>query len=243
MKIYGKEHDYYDCALVYGQDPLCVWHRKFENIQVKYDYRSKEISDFPISFGWGKDIDDKLEITDLTNVCFSTGFVLFCGKTYPFIRTIYQVLNSSNLPEIKHHYDVQSIEKYLRSIEPKKAQDFLYKPRRQYYFRGTDKKNNIGQMEKFFARMLNQTKQEELHKTDNIPAYVYHNGQVYISGPLEKFEFQKVMDPFSCLQEINMYISGVLGGQSPKMVEISDIDKIGGKGFDKVTSFRNMKRD
>lgn len=244
MKIYGKEHDYYDCVLAYGQDPLCVWHRKFENFVVRAKYCESNHSNFPVTFGRNGDLDDSLYITALTDVHFSTGFVLFCGRSIPFIKICYNAPNSSELPEIKYFYDSASIKKYLSTfLNERKLHDFLYKQKKTYLYIGTKHKTNIDKIEQFFKRELNKGKQEFLHQMDNIPVFIYCDGVIHTSGPLEKYEFQKVMDPFTCLQELNMYISGVLGGQSPKMIEISDVDKIEGKGFDKVTSFRNMKRD
>jgi hypothetical protein len=54
-------------------------------------------------------------------------------------------------------------------------------------------------------------------------------------------EFQKVLDPFTAYQELEMWISGVLG-QNPQPLEVSDEVKIQQHGFNEW-SFRKHKLD
>ena len=51
----------------------------------------------------------------------------------------------------------------------------------------------------------------------------------------------KYLDPYMTYQELEQFISGILGGNSPKMIEISDKDRLESHGFDNVTSFRKSK--
>jgi hypothetical protein len=56
---------------------------------------------------------------------------------------------------------------------------------------------------------------------------------------LKKYGFMKALDPFSAFQELSMWVGGVLCGQSPSIVEITDdITILEGHGFDKKISFR-----
>ncbi len=59
---------------------------------------------------------------------------------------------------------------------------------------------------------------------------------------LRSWQFYKVMDAYTIHQEIEMFVSGVLAGQSPAVVEITDNRvKIEKHGFDFRESFRREK--
>ncbi|RYF05379.1 MAG: hypothetical protein EOO77_28445 [Oxalobacteraceae bacterium] len=60
---------------------------------------------------------------------------------------------------------------------------------------------------------------------------------------LRRNEFFKALDAFTIHQEIEMFVSGVLAGQSPATVDITDNRvKIEKHGFDFKTSFRKSKQ-
>jgi hypothetical protein len=65
-----------------------------------------------------------------------------------------------------------------------------------------------------------------------------HEGSLVINPNLSAFEFWKVKDPFSAFQEIQQYISGVIGTGGNEPVVTSDTYKIMAAGFDLKTSFR-----
>jgi hypothetical protein len=56
----------------------------------------------------------------------------------------------------------------------------------------------------------------------------------------DMFFFQEI-DPFTCYQEIAMYLGGVIGQQAKPMVVLSDIERVQKAGFDKKLSFRKAK--
>ena len=59
---------------------------------------------------------------------------------------------------------------------------------------------------------------------------------------LKRFDFVKVLDPYTAYQELSMWVGGVLAGESPKMVKItSDKVLLEGHGFDNVFSFRGPR--
>lgn len=61
------------------------------------------------------------------------------------------------------------------------------------------------------------------------------------SNRLREVQFFRVLDAYSAFQEIAMWVGGVLPSAGNPMVAISDVIRIEKHGFDKVTSFRNMK--
>jgi len=59
---------------------------------------------------------------------------------------------------------------------------------------------------------------------------------------LDDLEFYRVVDPYTAFQEIQMYLSGVLGFNNPVIPEMDDETMRDIKGFDKV-SFKKEKSD
>jgi len=52
---------------------------------------------------------------------------------------------------------------------------------------------------------------------------------------LKQYAFARMADPFTAFQEIQMYISGVLGTNENDMVQISDTDMRDAKGHDNMS--------
>ena len=83
----------------------------------------------------------------------------------------------------------------------------------------------------------------------NTPAFVYdcdwsednyggnYRHNFTINPKLKDLQFYKVFDAFTAFQELQMFISGVLGTGEKELIEIEDKYKIGQHGFDKW-SFR-----
>lgn len=64
--------------------------------------------------------------------------------------------------------------------------------------------------------------------------------EVIINPCLKDLGFYKAVDPYTACQEIQMFISGVLGNNGKDIIDISDTSKIAKHGFDKM-SFRKKK--
>ena len=236
MKIYGKENDYYDCAMAHGQDPLCVWTRKFKKIpnMCNRDTPERKLFNDLIEYAWRSPqglLKCPSIFSPLTSfIELTSGYVFFCGKFYPFIR---------ELSNGKTFYSQSSLENHLyANFRNKEVEEFLYGNYSWKQHQRDAIKAHFEQTKKDLSTPI-----EKLHKENNIPVYILNNDMLYEGGRLRDFDFFKVLDPYTCFQELNLYVSGVLGGQSPILIEIDDEHKIEGKGFDKVTSFRNMKRN
>lgn len=63
-----------------------------------------------------------------------------------------------------------------------------------------------------------------------------------INPVLKDCEFHKVIDAFTAFQEIQMFVSGVLGKTEKETVKISDNNKIVEHGFDPKWSFRKPSK-
>jgi len=66
----------------------------------------------------------------------------------------------------------------------------------------------------------------------------FRNNQKFIVNPnLKEYEFYKIFDTFQAFQEIEMFLSGVLGSSEKEIIEVADKYKIQQYGFNKW-SFR-----
>lgn len=251
MNIYGKFKDYYDSALVYGQDPNCSWNRTFssnDNIPEWFPLRYFGNSYFDVPYK-----DKVAGILKHTNswesrdefiaapsgliyngsVKLFSGYVFFCGKVYPFIK-LYTTMSEETF------YTYESLTKKLERLMCERAVDeFLSTSFGSYRKRETYADT--------IERHLSQSDIicGDIHLVEKVPIYIvvspWQWDKFHTGGNLKDYDFSKVYDPFTCLQELEMYISGVLGGQSPQTIVTSDVTRLEAKGFDKRTSFRNCK--
>ncbi len=91
----------------------------------------------------------------------------------------------------------------------------------------------------------------DIFRKHNIPVFVYdsdykryyvtkhyHNNPIFLINPLLKeYRFFRVFNAFQAFQEIEMFLSGVLGNKEKEIVDVLDKYKIAQHGFDKW-SFR-----
>ena len=88
------------------------------------------------------------------------------------------------------------------------------------------------------------TRLVELHHETGIPIIMrdFRDNKIIFNPVLKDIGFYKAVDAFTAFQELSMFISGVMGGNSPKMVQLDDDMRIAKHGFDKM-SFRKEKED
>jgi hypothetical protein len=61
---------------------------------------------------------------------------------------------------------------------------------------------------------------------------------VIINPVLKEYKFYKIMDPYTCYQELSMYVDGMLTYPGNLMVDIEDKYRIAAHGFDHKYAFR-----
>lgn len=236
MKIISKHQDYYDSVKAYGVDTTCVYVRKRNEVKfddIKFDVEALFYTHdlygknlFPFNT-YGGDYDDfEWEL-------FIVGY---CGKLYPCIKlttTTGDDLYQTKKTYTEYAYDLNDVELFLKKY---KLKDRIKKYKAYAYYR-----NFTGQkMEEFFNYVKGKEQAcEDLFHEDRIPVFVIHlrKKELVWNEVLKDFKFFKVTDTFTAFQEIAGYVSGVLGGQSPKMIDISDDIMVFKKGFDNM-SFR-----
>lgn len=238
MYIISKNKDYYDgVAGTTGVDKTIVFERKEE----VFEDRTK----FPKPFALNKNgltywktrnpfydishYDLKKEVRKYDNC--STFIVGFCGKLYVGWKFRY------HNPERRNQFDY-NIPEYLIDVvyDFNEALKFLEdKNWRTNIF------DNYDSIVKYDA--LN------VFRKLNVPYFIFDVNSLitkhkykcepkFIMNPiLRDYEFYKVFDTYSAFQEIQMFISGVLGTGEKNIVEVEDKYKIGQHGFDKW-SFR-----
>lgn len=252
MRIFSKFHDYYDSILAHGVDPKCVYERKEIEITESKDPRWKLIFE-------NKLVDQIWESMPFTvsryhrqdDYSRDNILVIFCGTIYPGFRLC------ADDPE--DYYSCNEIVNFCYNVEQiESAMDAIKKQWIEY---NNNKKKNRSvytkyrHLRKFKPRYIKQFfndysgKQDEslidLHMELDTPiiSITTHtlNGQTITLDPILKdLEFYKAIDPYNTFQDLSMFVSGVMGGKSLKMVEIEDKYRKEMHGFDDM-SFRKRK--
>jgi len=264
MRIISKTRDYYDTALGYGIDPNVVYTRAPENFNAAGGYRKgidvvrvfintfMENTDIKRLFkripqvrGWNND-----------DALYHGGFiVLFCGKLYPVLMINepikVQSEHSGRMVDgtrIVHCYDAETVHALIEKHSTKKyLADYDGTESFKYSFMRPHLHRNI--VDALFAdTQHNEKALLELHIVKKIPVFKIVDGQfsdmheVTENPVLKDIQFYKKFNAFMAFQELSMFISGVLGGNSPVMVEVSNETKIHKAGFNKQ-SFRTRKKE
>lgn len=239
MKIISKVHDYYDSAAAYGVSDV-YWKRQ-NDILYRKDRQLEEIMRKASCWGGTPTI------------------IMFCGKAYGCIYLqgpgwppeYYLVVRQEDFDIYRKIY-----ESGLNPPLPGRWPELDPRPNR---WRPKDAYSNQGFQA--FLRDIEQIECEPYHREYNAPilsinsisldaqvGYQDTSGRyrrmvtVQTNPSLKAIGFQRVKDAFTAYQEIDSYLSGVLGVDANPTVQISDTHRLEGHGFDKRTSFRNMKR-
>lgn len=261
MRIVSKYHDYYDSVMGHGQDQGTVYLRREEAVTdkdllkrlitetvSKWDRRYHEYKDIPAvlippSFS-GDSVP--VEHPDILKLDFDAGFVLFCGKIYRYIEVQVHpratVADPFATMKADFFYDLNDFVTFLQSCG-KLVKDIY---RRKYF--GLDPVSSLRferSVEAFLSSQGTDELEELLVKHRVVTArrlwdrdLVSRRGYFWATdAPLKDVKFFKVKDPYTAFQELDMYISGVLGQQAKEVINISDKDRIVQHGFDN-SSFR-----
>lgn len=240
MKILSKVHDYYDSAAAYG-------------VSDHYWKRQNDITYRP---------DPVLEDILRKASCWggTPTIILFCGKAYGVIS----LQGPSCPPEVflvtkPEDFDVYR-KIYEGGLRPPFSSRWPELDPRPSRWRSRDSYESNGGFQAFIQD-VKKIDCEKYHREYNAPilhisfvsmdtqsSYTDNTGRhrrkvtVQTNPWLKAIGFQKVKDAFTAYQEIDSYLSGVLGVDPNPTVQTSDKDRLVAHGFDNRTSFRNMKR-
>lgn len=231
MKIISKFHDYYDTALGYGVDETVVYIRKQET----YDLypKVKNLLNFPnhlpigeFRIARGNSEGQRLRIT--------SHILGFCGNIIPFVKL--KVSDAFNDDATVYCYDIESIDNLMEKWGL--ADQFSRNKHHLTYIYYGAKRSSV-------LAFLNSgvTNLDIFFELGN-PIFVSKfnissQENVIVTNPcLKKYNFQTYMDPFSAFQEIDMFLSGVLGQAHPPITQISDKEMAKKKGFGHKYAFK-----
>ena len=226
MRIISSFKDYYDSIQKHGQDRSIVYQREQKDFKLaSFPYGTHNYSCF------GQDIKS-----------YTIGF---CGKLYNVFKVYI------------HEYDKPSYYKLALTIdEIDEAVNYntqgKYKHQRKKYYQD-DKWGQRRQIVKYiedFSKL--SVTPDVFHKLEG-PIFVVYPDRLYAEGnirqaltkvvvneQLSKFEFQRLVDPYTAYQELSMFVGGVLK-QATKPVPVPDDETLAEiKGFNKY-SFRKDK--
>ncbi len=229
MLIISDYKDYYDSvAYSKGVDKTIVYRRTELGVQAKELYHAGRDKSYRFP-SYKINVAKRGEVKE-----FKTYIIGFCGKLYPMM--ILETSTGSYVSDpakTSYIYDIDVIEELC-----KKYDNFSYYPFYIYKNMLTDGKVlDLFYKHKTPIFMLRQVELSFWGKVSGSGC------NVQINTELKRFEFYKVVDSYTAFQEIEMYISGVLGVDSQKPIEVSDRSKIEGHGFDYRWSFRKHKDD
>lgn len=265
MKLISKFRDYYDIGLSVGIDERIRYIRHTNEIKIpniEQIEAFKPLVDFlnlTPSVGFtdklGKGTKCQIEEVDYPM------FLFFCGKVYPMINM--QISASERLLVqlgYKEPYDNIYTEQSRKNLglfySIQAIRDELMKFNVDYDLDIRDTRFG-NKMSALFDTKIPSKLIDDVHFHFDSPIILISHADIWATSALRSYcdshqrkmatlnpclldlNFQSVIDPYTAFQELQMYISGVMGGESPKTIEIADKDKIAKKGFDAKMGFRN----
>lgn len=267
MRIISNFKDFYDSAAIYGIDETIVFQRtmvkkdqlpdsfkKIQNFIYDFSGNNNRLSNSFLEKQrrtWSR-IDGLL-----SNRLFNATFVI-CGKVYFGLcyspseggKTIseYSGTHFNSLPpEVRPMFimNEEDLNKLEVQIKQNLENSYIYANESAY---NKEVLESIPYIRKnLIPEIVNLNKNadrldlSELHFEYKSPLLMFSRDEKYgfqINPELRHYGIQSIFNPATLNQEISMYISGVLGNTEKEIINISDKDKIIGKGFDYKKSFR-----
>lgn len=213
MLIVSKFHDYYDTAAVYGIDKTIVYRRTERDVKLK-------IAKLP----WIRYNEHRPRRIDIFNRVIG-----FCGRYIPYIKIEWTVAVGI------YSYHFYEAEKLIQFMELNKIDAKSY-----YYGSREVNLNKYNEVKNFFQNVEPYNILSHLWYQHKTPVWRYNDNKnlLTLDPCLKDCEFFKMVAPPQAFQDIQSYISGVLGVDSKPMIEVSDEVKAASRGHDGKYSFR-----
>jgi hypothetical protein len=245
--ISPKFKDYYDMVAGQGVDLTRIYMRETKEVSGRlplpdWDERENSWDNKHFKYPrYGRDVYKQGWATATYNLSYI--YVLFAGKLYGGLRF-------TDVNEVSHIWDVEALD----AVEDKTGIFTDSGKYSTYRYRGHNPETEYEQCKRILAIRGDEVLSEWAiansysvvvdHKQlrgSGYPSPLHDNKVYLVDPPLKDFQFQKVIDPFTAYQELDMWVGGVLG-QNKEPLEVSDSVKIQQHGFDKW-SFRKHKLD
>lgn len=252
MYIISKIKDYYDCIMATGVDRSVVYKRKEDEIGFEIDNKSiakrEEINRYDSFSSELKNLISKktnFKICEYSReevylskydekIEFYVGILMFCGKVYPYIKSSSPYLSRLIGFKTIYAYSVEELESELKKITEQKYIDSFFN---KSVYKYSNMRNKI---ETFFDE-LSKIDCTNIHNELDSPIIDLIEKRITKNPLLSEMFFMKIKDPYMAYMEISSFISGVMGGNTPRMIEIADVVRLEAHGFDKKISFRKRK--
>jgi hypothetical protein len=255
MRVISKFKDYYDVVAGQGVDLTRVYMR-----ETKFIHGRLPIKGFDETKHWGNN-SRYGKYADFHHGIYTQGwayyshelhyvYVLFAGKLYGGLKFVNNTNSSS-----RYLWDMDSLDALLEEVNMWPNKPYISKYRRDK----TPAEPDYEVCKRIFAirgdEILREWAVENniaialgcgdlTDRNPNAPIYpITQSIKAYAIEPcLKDISFQKVLDPFTAYQELDMWIGGVL--TKPETIpEPADKDKVAIHGFDPKWSFRKHKLD
>jgi len=250
MKIHSKYSDYYDSALAFGVDETVHWVRNVAELKMTLGnsgyYAGSKVPGMHPFFDTDmfKTAPKHYGAWQSNKVDRKTIFVGVCGKVWPAIQ--FSWTNKDYTHVYRTAYNVEQVKKILaehdRKFKTKELKGFKSDRSGKKSYSGRAQFNEYD-LNNFFNTFQAQD-HIQLFVDLKVPLFVIdpaaddgNHGILYTNPEMKQYDFQKVLGSYLMYQEIEMFMSGVLGTGNPEMVEIEDKYKIAGHGYTKC-SFR-----
>ena len=234
MKIVSKFRDYYDSGMGYGMDNSRIFMREESTIAGSLPITYKKRTALDDVFGVCPNINLG-NSQDSFSAYISSFGIVFAGKFYPGVEVKKHYLDEAN--------QFYSLESLLRHVEKVGLVDMIKKKESSW-----EKTTPLDDLKLLFNLsgsdlVRDWAIQNKIAIVTDWTVHLPHrpNKCLMLNPNLKNLQFQKLFDPITAYQELDMWICGVL--TEPDLPNpVPDIQKVANHGFDVKTSFRKPKQ-
>jgi hypothetical protein len=234
MKIISKDNDYYDSVLISSQ-PIYVRKQEEKLLnELQSDVKKIiELAPSQVDLGNGR-------------IVLTSRVVGFCGRAYPVVKFDFHRYNSDSFSTAGHiemyAYSKAEVEHMLlhfcRSLKDVASMYSRDKKVRTWMWSVPFNELTVENFFEYRGKKID----DSIFFNIKAPSFLLSrqnrrkNTSTLIVNPvLKEINFQRVMDPFTTAQELEMYLGGVLGNIEKDTVDIDDVHLAAQKGFDKYS--------
>ncbi|MFK8054860.1 MAG: hypothetical protein AB8F78_01970 [Saprospiraceae bacterium] len=258
MKIISKYKDFYDDVQALGIDKTLTYRRfqntcAVENLSGFIEFNESVWKNLPEPYrilptGESHHTSNELIIIEYSSIGF-------CGKLYPYIRSVKQinntVLSSSTFYNGKeaHEFTLKLQIKFPK-LEFMNEFDRCKKPTEQELNKYIDTSSFKKERTEWFQEVnspifiFNEDPYKKDIKSD--PHKITNKsslGFILTNPILREFEFYKIMDNYTCHQALSQYLGGVLTDRETLKDNLTDLQKVRQHGFNKKYGFRTRPKN
>lgn len=241
IKIYSDYHDYYDGVQAHGFDDHVVYERKsvsefidnkrplgsividadlallpefhFKRPRLNYEERTK--------LNWKfRQKSQFCPFNKSDNPRATRGMLYFCAKAYPF----YLAFTDDHRRRF--------------SFEPGFDELVFQDEKKRYYYDWDREPGDHTPYKDWLASHMGEEIKPDIHFHFNSPSILYIGKTRIINPVMRDFDFQKIIDPYTAFQELDMFLGGVMANTKDPPSPQSDVEKVSAHGMDPKWSFR-----